>query len=78
MREAVSAIEAGGPVAPALAALERELLAGGFASVDYAALSDPGTLQPLTVVEAGGARLLVAARIGRARLIDNMAVAASV
>jgi pantoate--beta-alanine ligase len=76
MREAIAAIEAGGPVAAALAALERELLAGGFASVDYAALGDPGTLEPVTALDARGARLLVAARIGRARLIDNMPVSA--
>jgi pantoate--beta-alanine ligase len=76
MREAIAAIEAGGPVAAALAALERELLAGGFASVDYAALGDPGTLEPVTALDARGARLLVAARSGRARLIDNMPVSA--
>jgi pantoate--beta-alanine ligase len=75
MREAVAALEAGGDVAPALAALERALLAGGFASVDYVALGDPESLQPVAALDARGARLLVAARIGRARLIDNMPVA---
>jgi len=72
MRRAIAAIEAGGAAAPALAALQAELLAAGFASVDYAELRDAASL-----VAAGSApaRLLVAARIGKARLIDNMAVA---
>lgn len=76
MREAIAAIEGGGDVAAALAALEQALLAGGFSSVDYAELRDADTLVPLTARGAAPARLLVAARIGRARLIDNMPVAA--
>jgi pantoate--beta-alanine ligase len=75
MREAVGALESGEDIAAALVALERKLLAGGFASVDYAALRDPDSLLPVTRLEDTGARLLVAARIGRARLIDNMPVA---
>ncbi len=71
MREAVVRIEGGAAVDETLAALEAALLASGFSSVDYAELCDAGTLA------APGdrpARLLVAARIGKARLIDNMAV----
>ncbi len=40
--------------------------------LDYAAVADPGDLSRLSVVGAGEVRLLVAARLGRARLIDNM------
>jgi pantoate--beta-alanine ligase len=75
MRTAIAAMEAGGDVPAALATLESELLAGGFASVDYAELRDPDSLTPKATLDGPGARLLVAAKIGRARLIDNMPVA---
>lgn len=74
MQGAIARIEAGDEVEPALAALEAELLAGGFASIDYAALCDAASLAPLHEMPAAPARLLVAARIGTTRLIDNMAV----
>jgi pantoate--beta-alanine ligase len=73
MREAISAIGAGAPVAAALAELDRTVVAAGFTSVDYAALCDADSLAPLSARGTGPARLLVAARIGKARLIDNMA-----
>ena len=73
MQAAIARIGAGETVAAALATLRADLLAGGFASVDYAELRDADTLQPLVERGAGPARLLVAARIGKARLIDNMA-----
>ena len=73
MREAIAAIGAGAPVAASLAALEQALLGAGFASVDYAVLADAESLAPLPARGSGPARLLVAARIGKARLIDNMA-----
>jgi pantoate--beta-alanine ligase len=76
MQAAVAEIEGGGHVAQALATLKQALLAGGFASVDYAELREADSLAPLAALNAKPARLLVAARIGRARLIDNMAVAA--
>lgn len=74
MGEAIARIEAGEPAAPALADLRQALLAGGFASVDYAELRDAAFLTPADAVGAAPLRLFVAARIGRARLIDNMAV----
>lgn len=52
-------------------AVER-LSACGF-SLDYLALVDPVTLEPLERL-AGPARLLAAARLGSVRLIDNVAV----
>ncbi|RMD88282.1 MAG: pantoate--beta-alanine ligase, partial [Alphaproteobacteria bacterium] len=61
----------------ALPALEAEgrarLLEAGFAPVDYVSFCDAATLAPLTSLMAP-ARLLAAARLGRARLIDNVAV----
>jgi len=73
MQAAIARIAEGYPVAPALAMLAQDLLAAGFASVDYAALCDADSLAPLDTRGSGAARLLVAARIGKARLIDNMA-----
>lgn len=74
MRAAIARIEAGEEVAKSLAELHNALRAGGFVSVDYAELCDAESLVPLTGLTGFPARLLVAARIGRARLIDNMAV----
>ncbi len=74
MQRAIAAITSGGAVDSALAALVAELIAGGFASVDYAVLADATSLAPVRSLGAAPARLLVAARIGGTRLIDNMAV----
>lgn len=74
MKEAIARIEAGEEISTSLAALERTLLANGFATVDYAELRDADTLMPLESHDKSTGRLLVAARIGKARLIDNMKV----
>jgi pantoate--beta-alanine ligase len=74
MRDAIAAIQAGQPVAEALAALTACLRAGAFSAVDYAEMRDADTLAPLDALGKAPTRLLVAARIGTARLIDNMAV----
>lgn len=74
MRKAIAAIEGGAPVAGSLGVLEADLVTGGFRSVDYAQLCDADDLHPLAVRSDRPMRLLVAARIGTARLIDNMAV----
>jgi pantoate--beta-alanine ligase len=77
MRSAIAAIEGGADVAEALASLEAQIVAGGFLSVDYAQLRDADDLEVLSARSPRPMRLLVAARIGPARLIDNMAVAPS-
>ncbi|MGX7951087.1 pantoate--beta-alanine ligase [Tsuneonella sp. HG249] len=74
MREGISALLSGSAVAPALAAIEAHLLQAGFDSIDYVTLADAESLAPLDTLGAAPARLLVAARIGGTRLIDNMAV----
>ncbi len=68
--------EADGDVATSLREAERALLAAGFDSVDYVALVDRVTLQPLTQCN-GSAQLLVAATLGKTRLIDNRYLARS-
>lgn len=75
MRAAIAEIEGGVDVGDALASLSRTLLASGFLSVDYAELCDAATMAPIPTRSREPMRLLVAARIGKARLIDNMAVA---
>ena len=72
--DAARAIEGGGDVAEALAAAHSKLEAAGFDPIDYVELCDPATLVPVSRL-SGPARLLAAARIGRTRLIDNVAVA---
>lgn len=74
MRACVAALEGGAPVDPSLTGLKAALLDAGFASVDYAELVDAESLAPLQRLDASPARLIVAARIGKARLIDNLAV----
>ncbi|ANU06642.1 pantoate--beta-alanine ligase [Paraurantiacibacter namhicola] len=74
MREAIARIESGEEVHGTLGQLEDALLGGGFDSVDYAELADAASLEALEALGEKPARLLVAARIGGTRLIDNMAV----
>ncbi|HYJ82016.1 MAG TPA: pantoate--beta-alanine ligase [Allosphingosinicella sp.] len=71
--EAAAAIQRGGDVGEALAAAKERLVKAGFDPVDYIELRDAETLEPVTALERP-ARLLAAARIGRTRLIDNLAV----
>ena len=71
--EAAAAIEAGGDTTAALAAAREKLSRAGFDPVEYVELRDAETLEPVTTL-ARPARLLAAARIGRSRLIDNLAV----
>ena len=74
MQAAIARLQAGEAAAPCLAELQQALHAAGFAAVDYAELCHADTLAPLVAKGDAPARLLVAARIGKARLIDNMAV----
>ena len=72
MQTAIAAVHKGSSVSDALAALQAELRAAGFGMVDYAELRDAETLVRLVDPGEKPARLLVAARIGTTRLIDNM------
>jgi pantoate--beta-alanine ligase len=66
-------LRAGADGPEACARAEQDLLSAGFTSVDYVAFADPDSLAPLTTF-AGRGRVLAAARLGKTRLIDNMAV----
>lgn len=73
LQAAAAAIREGSPAADALAAARRDLEAAGFV-VDYVALRNAGTLAEVIDVGSEPLRLLAAARLGRTRLIDNIAV----
>ena len=73
---AQAGIEAGGDVDETLAKAAAALVEAGFEQPDYVTLCDAATLQPIAALTDRPARLLAAARLGRARLIDNVPVAA--
>jgi pantoate--beta-alanine ligase len=73
LKAAVVAIEAGKTVSAALSAAKAAIRSAGFAKVDYVALVNAATLEPLDSNDVP-ARILAAARIGNTRLIDNYAV----
>jgi pantoate--beta-alanine ligase len=70
---AAIAIATGGQVTAALDEARAMLASAGFSRVDYVALVDAATLEPLDH-PAGEMRLIAAATIGSTRLIDNVAV----
>lgn len=61
-------------VAAAVDAGKAALLEAGFASIDYLAVVDAESLEPLARLDRP-ARVLAAARLGPVRLIDNVAAA---
>lgn len=73
LNQAAQSIAAGQDVPSVLAQAERAIIAGGFDSVDYLALTNKDTLARLDQY-SGPARLLAAARMGKTRLLDNLAV----
>lgn len=80
LRAAAHAIETGTPVVEAIDTATKAIVNAGFSSVDYVALCDAVSLDPLESLDRP-ARLLTAARIGlgrtdgfSTRLIDNIAV----
>ena len=71
--DAVAQLRDGRAVAEVEAAAIAALKTEGFDAVDYVAVRDAGDLRPISDLSRP-ARILAAARIGRTRLIDNMAV----
>lgn len=70
---AATRIKNGEPVAGVLAWAEAYLIESDFKSVDFITLVSPDTLASLTALD-GPARLVAAAWLGPARLIDNIPV----
>jgi pantoate--beta-alanine ligase len=74
LTKAATEIRAGGDVRAITQAAIAAILAAGFSKVDYFALADATTLQTLGTYDGRPGRLLAAAKIGRTRLIDNLAL----
>ena len=73
LHDAAERIVAGEAIGPVLAAAKQALVNAGFFRIDYFALVDAATLEPLDE-PAGAMRLIAAATIGTTRLIDNVSV----
>src|ERR1051325_8077216 len=73
LTEGAARLKGGRSVAATLAESEAQIEGAGFA-VDYLEARHAETLAPITSVAHGPTRLLVAARLGRTRLIDNIGV----
>ncbi|MFZ2996545.1 pantoate--beta-alanine ligase [Sphingobium sp.] len=71
--EAKRQIEKGEDVAAAISRVRTTVSAHGFDPIDYVTLCDAVSLEPMTVLDRP-ARLLIAAKLGKTRLIDNIAV----
>jgi len=73
LEKARDRIIAGEPVGRELAEAKQALVDAGFLKIDYVALVDSASLEPLDE-PAGEMRLIAAATIGGTRLIDNIRV----
>jgi pantoate--beta-alanine ligase len=73
LKAARDAIRSGASVSTALQQAKQSLVDAGFLRIDYFALVDSETLEPLDSPQ-GDMRLIAAAVIGTTRLIDNLAV----
>jgi pantoate--beta-alanine ligase len=75
LQAVVDAAEAGEPLGQILADGIRALADAGFDPVEYLEIRDADSLQPVEAI-VRPARVLVAARLGATRLIDNMVIRA--
>jgi pantoate--beta-alanine ligase len=73
LRASAKLIKAGDPIGAVLKAGRAEIAQAGFA-LDYLEARHALSLEPMTSRQQGPIRLLVAAKIGRTRLIDNIGV----
>ncbi len=70
---AAASIAEGGDIAAALTTAKAAIAAAGFGRIDYVEARHADTLAPLQNATEPG-RVLAAAHLGRARLIDNVAI----
>jgi pantoate--beta-alanine ligase len=68
------AIRAGDPISAVFNTAIAKLSSADFHTIDYFALADAQSLEPLDIWDGRPARLLAAAKIGKTRLIDNIAL----
>lgn len=76
MQEVAADLRDGAPALPLILYATSTWLRSGFRSIDYFDLRDAETLSSLDALSNRPARLLVAAWLGKVRLIDNIGVAA--
>ncbi|MFG3593673.1 pantoate--beta-alanine ligase [Bradyrhizobium sp. RDI18] len=73
MKESAKRLKAGEDFEAAMAAGRELITAAGFA-LDYFEARHAGTLAPIASIKEGPVRILVAAKLGTTRLIDNIGV----
>jgi pantoate--beta-alanine ligase len=73
LNEATAVIRAGGKISEVTDKAAAALTAAGYA-VDYVEVRHEETLAPVTSLKDGPLRILAAAKLGKTRLIDNLAV----
>ena len=73
MKESAGRLRAGDGLNAAMAAGAEMVVGAGF-MLDYFEVRHAGTLAPIASVKDGPMRILVAAKIGKTRLIDNIGV----
>jgi pantoate--beta-alanine ligase len=73
MKESVRRLRAGDDIEAAMAGGAEMITAAGF-TLDYFEVRHAETLAPIGTTKDGPMRILVAARLGKTRLIDNVAV----
>jgi pantoate--beta-alanine ligase len=73
LKDAIAAARGRGELRAVEGAATEALWEAGFSHVDYVAIRDAATLDHITSLERP-ARILAAVKIGKTRLIDNMAV----
>jgi pantoate--beta-alanine ligase len=73
MKESARRLRAGDDVAAAMAGGAEMITGAGFA-LDYFEARHAETLTPITSMKDGPVRILLAAKIGKTRLIDNVGV----
>jgi pantoate--beta-alanine ligase len=73
LKDCASRIKGGQPVGAALANGRARIERAGF-TIDYLEARNARMLSPITALKDGPMRLLVAAKLGRTRLIDNVKV----
>lgn len=75
LRETAANVAKGRPISKAVAEGSKRILALGFDKLDYLEIRDAASLAAFPDDKPSGpARILVAAKIGRTRLIDNMPI----
>ncbi len=73
LKDCAARLAAGEPIAATLIAGRNEIERAGF-TLDYLEARHADTLAPIASMQDGPVRLLVAAKLGKTRLIDNIAV----